>query len=97
MQTQGHLEATAPGSRMADPAERRNERGVRACFEEACDLVAPFFDPAGQWGRAPLNHLAMRVLRERFGHLSSSELMIMLGGIRKLHENRRKPTPTSDT
>ena len=97
MQTQAHPEAGAPGSRTADPAERRNERGVRACFEEACALVAPFFDPAGQWSNAPLNHLAMRVLRERFGHLSSSELMIMLGGIKKLHENRRKPTPASDT
>lgn len=93
MHSQTRIDASTPGRHGDDPAERRNARGVRECFEEACAAVAPFFDPAGQWGNAPLNHLAMRVLRERFDHLSSSELMIMLGGIKKLRASRRAPTP----
>lgn len=97
MQTRSHLEATAPGNGLASPVERRTEQEVRECFAEACELVAPFFDPSKQWGKAPLHHLAMRVLRERFGNLSSTELMIMLGGIRNLYESRRAPVPASTT
>ncbi len=62
-------------------------------FEEGCVLLAPFFDPAKQWGDAPLNLLAMRALRERFGSLTSTELMTMLSGIRNLHKSRRTPAP----
>ena len=69
--------------------------GVRARFEEACTLVAPCFDPARQWGKQPLNHLAMRILRERFTDLGDAELMVMLNGIRRLHDKRRAPAPSS--
>ena len=62
-------------------------------FEEACVLLAPFFDPAKQWGNAPLNLLAIRALRERFGGLTSAELMVMLSGVRSLHKSRRTPVP----
>lgn len=97
MHTRSHLAAMASGDGLASPVERRSTHEVRECFAEACALVAPFFDPTKQWGKAPLNHLAMQVLRERFGNLTSTELMIMLSGIRKLHTSRRTPTPASST
>lgn len=78
------------------PAERRSAQQVRECFEEGCQLLAPFFDPAARWGNAPLDHLAMRVLRERFATLSSSDLLVMLNGIRGLYARRRTPSPASD-
>jgi hypothetical protein len=93
MHTQAQLEATAPGDHLASAVERRSEREVRMRFEEACVLLAPFYDPAKQWGKLPFNLLAMRALRERFDDLSSAELMVMLSGIRNLHEKRRTPAP----
>jgi hypothetical protein len=94
MQTRGEIDAMASGRNMASPAERRSEREVRLHFEEACLLVAPFFEPAGQWSKLPLELLAMRALRERFAHLTSAELMVMLCGIRNLHDSRRTPVPS---
>lgn len=93
MHTRDRHQATTSGHGLASPPDRRTTQEVRECFEEACALLAPFFDPTKQWGKAPLNHLAMRVLRERFGNLTSTELMVLLGGVTKLHQNRRKPTP----
>jgi len=93
MPTQAQLEAAAHGDALASAVERRSEREVRRRFEEACVLLAPFFDPATQWGKAPFHLLAVRVLRERFDDLSSAELMVMLSGIRNLHANRRRPAP----
>lgn len=78
------------------PAERRSAQQVRNCFEEGCQLLAPFFDPAKRWGNAPLDHLALRVLRERFGTLSSIELLVMLNGIRGLYARRRTPPPAAN-
>lgn len=77
------------------PADRRVEGDVRTHFEEGCTLLAPFFDPARQWGTTPFNHLALRVLRERFRHLDSTELMVMLEGIRNLHKHKRMPVPAT--
>jgi hypothetical protein len=93
MHVEVHLKAPAPGDASAGPVDRRAERNVRLHFEEACVLLAPFFDPALQWGKLPLNVLAMRTLRERFATLSSAELLVMIGGIRQLHASRRTPAP----
>lgn len=93
MQNHAHLQSIAPGHAAASPVERRSGQLVRQHFEEGCNLVAPFFDPARQWGKVSLEHLALRALRERFRDLNSAELMVMLSGIRSLHTSRRKPTP----
>ncbi len=94
---QTHPQDTGSGSAgpVNGPSERRSDQDVRAHFEEGCALLAPFFDPSRQWTKTPMNHLAMRVLKERFQHLSSTELMVMLGGIRNLYEHRRTPVPAS--
>ncbi len=95
MHSHGHLESIAPGNAMASPAERRSGQVVREHFEEGCALLAPFFDPARQWSKLPLDHLALRALRERFRDLTSTELIVMMSGIRNLHASRRTPTPFS--
>ncbi|MBK7060104.1 MAG: hypothetical protein IPI03_22780 [Rubrivivax sp.] len=94
MHARQHLDPTPRVQPAAHQVERRSEHDVRARFEEACTLVAPCFDPARQWGKQPLNHLAMRILRERFTDLGDAELMVMLNGIRRLHDKRRAPAPS---
>ncbi len=94
MHTQGHSEHAAPGV-VADRVERRTGQEVRERFEGACELLAPFFDPANQWSNMSLDHLAMRVLREHFPSLSWSETTTMLNAVRNLHRSRRKPAPFS--
>jgi hypothetical protein len=39
-------------------AERRQNPGLRALFEEAYALVEPCLDPKQTWGGVPLEHLA---------------------------------------
>jgi hypothetical protein len=58
--------------------ERRKFPSVRAIFDEASELIAPFFAPENRWGNATLDHLAYRVIRERYPQLSVEEVHVLV-------------------
>lgn len=69
--------------------ERRKHHRVREIFEEAVDLIAPFFDPANSWGNRTLDHLAYRSLRETYPDLSMEEVHILVVAAQRVYANRR--------
>lgn len=58
--------------------ERRKYHHVRAIFEDACQLISPFFAKENRWGNATLDHLAYRVLRENYPELSFEEVHVLV-------------------
>lgn len=61
-----------------DGTERRKYHHVRAIFEDACQLISPFFAKENRWGNATLDHLAYRVLRENYPELSFEEVHVLV-------------------
>lgn len=59
-------------------AERRQNPGLRALFEEAYALVEPCLDPKQTWGGVPLEHLAFRRLREAYPELPPQEVRLLV-------------------
>ena len=69
-----------------DPTtERRRHYRVRAIFEEACASIAPFFAKENRWGNATLDHLAYRVIRDRYPELSFEEVHILVVASRRVY------------
>ncbi|AUL99379.1 MAG TPA: hypothetical protein PKM39_02030 [Pseudothauera hydrothermalis] len=58
--------------------ERRKYHHVRAIFEDAYQLISPFFAKENRWGNATLDHLAYRVLRENYPELSFEEVHVLV-------------------
>lgn len=82
-------ESTSSPTLDADPKERRKYFRVREIFEEAVDLIAPFFDPANTWGNRTLDHLAYRSLRETYPDLSMEEVHILVVAAQRVYADRR--------
>jgi hypothetical protein len=72
-----------------DARERRKHHRVREIFEEAVDLIAPFFDPANTWGNRTLDHLAYRSLRETYPDLSMEEVHVLVVAAQRVYAERR--------
>lgn len=72
-----------------DARDRRKHHRVREIFEEAVDLIAPFFDPANTWGNRTLDHLAYRSLRETYPDLSMEEVHVLVVAAQRVYANRR--------
>lgn len=67
------------------PSERRCHPCLRVVFEEACALIAPFFADENRWGNATLDHLAYRVVRDRYPELSFGEVHILVVASRRVY------------
>jgi hypothetical protein len=93
MLTDPHSAPTAFDRGPGAVADRRHATAVRERFEEALELLSPFFDPANQWQGRSFELLAMRQLREHFEGLGGSEIVVMFEAVRRLHETRRRPAP----
>jgi len=65
--------------------ERRRHHNVREIFEEACNLVAPFFAPENRWANVTLDHLAYRVVRDHYPDLSFEEVHVLVVAARRVH------------
>lgn len=68
--------------------ERRQNPGLRALFEEAYALVAPYLDPQQSWGGVPLEHLAFRRLREAYPELSPQEAHLLICAFVRVYRTR---------
>lgn len=82
-------ESTSSGTPEADVHDRRKHHRVREIFEEAVDLIAPFFDPANTWGNRTLDHLAYRSLRENYPDLSMEEVHVLVVAAQRIYADRR--------
>jgi hypothetical protein len=69
---------TTTNEAAAAPTERRKYHRVREIFEEAYELITPFFAKENRWGNATLDHLAYRVVREQYPELSFEEVHILV-------------------
>lgn len=72
-------------SRTAEQGERRKYHRVREIFEEAYELVAPFFAPENRWGNSTLDHLAYRVVRDRYPELSYEEVHVLVVASKRVY------------
>ena len=74
----------------ADGVERPDRRAnlaLRAKFEQAYDIVEPFFATENQWNGHSLDHMAYRVLREQMPALSQAEVhVIVVAAARVFHK-----------
>ena len=78
---------------MSDPnqaplAERRQNPGLRALFEEAYARVEACFDPKQTWGGLPLEHFAFRMLREAYPQMSPHEVRLLVGALLRVYRER---------
>lgn len=69
--------------------ERRKYHEVRAIFEEAIEVIQPFFDPANAWGNRSLDHLAYRSVREHYPQLSMEEVHVLVVAAKRVFAERR--------
>ncbi len=80
--------STAPTS-FEGANDRRKHHYVREIFEEAVELVAPFFARGNTWGNSTLDHLAYRSLRETFPQLSVEEAHILVVAAKRIYADRK--------
>lgn len=78
---------TTAGNTRTDP-ERRQHHRLRAIFEEALDIVEPFFAPENQWSNHGLDHLAYRTLREHFPDMSFEEVRVLVVAAKRIFDAR---------
>lgn len=78
----------ASGTPTPEDLERRKHHRVREIFEEAVELIAPFFLPENSWGHHSLDHLAYRSLRETYPALSIEEVHVLVVAAKRVHATR---------
>ncbi|MCB1900705.1 hypothetical protein [Cognatazoarcus halotolerans] len=61
-----------------ESGERRKNMRLRELFEQAYELIAPFYDDEQTWGGHPLNGFAFHTLRDRMPELSEAEAHIIV-------------------
>ncbi|THF62369.1 hypothetical protein E6C76_18805 [Pseudothauera nasutitermitis] len=70
-------------------AERRKYHHVREIFDEAYEVIAPFFARENRWGNATLDHLAYRVVRDRYPELSFEEVHVLVVASKRVYTELR--------
>lgn len=69
----------------ASSPERRKYHHVREIFDQAYDMITPFFAKENRWGNATLDHLAYRVLRENYPELSFEEVHVLVVAAKRVY------------
>ncbi len=73
-------------------SERRRYDHLRDIFAEASALIAPFFAKENRWGNSTLDHLAYRVIRDRYPELSFEEVHVLVIASRRVYSARASET-----
>ena len=71
-------------------SDRRQYHAVRAIFDEALELIRPFFDPANSWGNRSMTHFAYRTLHEHYPQLSTVEVQVLVNAAERYFSGERK-------
>ena len=75
-----------PDAVTGSTGERRKSSNLRAIFETACQITAPFFDPVQGWGNASLTMYARQTLRETYPDLTQQETAILFSAVERFHK-----------
>lgn len=75
-----NLDASAP-----EGEERRVRHDLRAIFDGACAVTAPFFDEEQGWGGQSLTMYARQTLRENYPDLSQQETALLFSAVQRFH------------
>ncbi|AWI80103.1 MAG: hypothetical protein CVU19_08180 [Betaproteobacteria bacterium HGW-Betaproteobacteria-13] len=75
----------AAHSMQEETAEQRRYHRVREIFDEASVLIAPFFARESRWANSTLDHLAYRVVRDRYPELSAAEVHVLVVACARLY------------
>ncbi len=75
----------------ANQPDRRSDTRLRDIFDEGFALLGPFFDPNNAWGGHTLDHLAFRVMREKYPDLSQGEVHIFVMAAKRLYADGHVP------
>ena len=70
--------------------ERRVHLRLREIFEEAVELIRPFFEANEIWCGVPLGHFAQRMLRERYPELSMGEIYVFVTAAKRVYAAERR-------
>jgi len=81
---------TAPAGTPPGEERRANPR-VRAVFDKACRITAPFFDGEQAASGFTSNLSVHRALREDFPDLPQQDIAILLSAVKAYHRARAKP------
>lgn len=73
--------------------DRRVTPAMRAIFVEAYDLLSPFFDPATSWAGQTHEHLAYRMLHEKYPGLAADEVLVLVTAAKRVFSTRGKAVP----
>ncbi len=79
---------TLPSDTPAKTPERRNSTHLRDIFEQACQITAPFFDPAQGWGGKSLTMYARQALREAYPELIQQDVAILFSAVQRFHKGK---------
>jgi len=71
-----------------ESGERRHNIRLRALFEQAYELIAPFYDSEQTWAGRPLNGLAFHTLRDRMPELSETEAHLIVVAVARARWER---------
>lgn len=75
------------GAGLPGGEERRSNPHIRAIFESACQLTAPFFDPAQGWGGQSLTMYARQALREAYPELTQQDTALLFAAVQRFHRS----------
>lgn len=75
-------------SDISELGERRQNSRLRELFEQAYELIAPFYDDSQTWGHRPLNGLAFHTLRDRMPELTEAEAHIIVVAVARAWSER---------
>lgn len=73
------------GANLPGSEDRRSNPHIRAIFESACTLTAPFFDPAQGWGGQSLTMYARQALREAYPELTQQDIALLFAAVQRHH------------
>lgn len=68
----------------APASERRQHLELREIFNEAYDVLEPFFNPDNMWSGHTHEHLAYRAIHERFPRLTGEQVLILVTAAKRV-------------
>lgn len=68
----------------APAVERRQHLELREVFDEAYDVLEPFFNPDNTWSGHTHEHLAYRAIHERFPRLTGEQVLILVTAAKRV-------------
>ncbi|MBI5439134.1 MAG: hypothetical protein HY936_09355 [Nitrosomonadales bacterium] len=73
------------GQGSAGGEDKRVNAHLRVVFGTACQITAPFFDPAQGWGGKPLTLYARQTLHEKYPDLTQQDVAILFSAVQRFH------------